>query len=46
MISFNFPILKNKLKANSKIKKQLLELINKQKSGSLKQNEDYFTDSI
>ena len=46
MISFNFPILKNKLKANSKIKKQLLELINKQKSGSLKQDDDYFTDSI
>ena len=46
MISFNFPILKNKLKQNSKIKKELLELINKQKSGSLKQDDDYFTDSI
>jgi|TARA_R100001460_G_scaffold24093_1_gene48473 hypothetical protein len=46
MISFNFPILKNKLKENSKIKKELLELINKQKSGKLEQNDEYFTDSI
>ena len=46
MINFNFPILKNKLKENSKIKKQLLELIDKQKSGKLKQNDAYFTDSI
>ena len=46
MILFNFPILKNKLKENSKIKKELLELIDKQKSGKLEQNDEYFTDSI
>lgn len=46
MISFNFPILKNKLKGNSQIKTKLLSLIDQQKSGELKQNDDYFTDSI
>ncbi len=46
MINFNFPILKNKLKQNFKIKKELLELIDKQKSGELKQNDSYYTDSI
>ena len=46
MIPFNFPILKNKLKENSKIKKELLELIDKQKSGKLEQDDEYFTDSI
>ena len=37
MINFNFPILKNKFKQNSKIKKELLKLIDEQKSGELKQ---------
>ena len=46
MISFNFPILKNKLKGNSQIKTKLLSLIDQQKSGELKQDDDYFTDSI
>jgi hypothetical protein len=40
MIPFNFPILKNKLKENSKIKKELLKLIDEQESGELKQNMD------
>jgi hypothetical protein len=39
MIPFNFPILKNKLKQNSKIKKELLKLIDEQESGELKQND-------
>jgi len=46
MIPFNFPILKNKLKQNNKIKKELLHLIDSQESGELKQNDNYFTDSI
>ena len=46
MIPFNFPILKNKFKQNSKVRKKLLELIDKQESGELKQNDDYYTDSI
>ena len=46
MIPFNFPILKNKLDVNSKIKKLLLELIDKQDSGKLKQDDEYFSDSI
>jgi|TARA_R110000803_G_scaffold39396_1_gene85022 hypothetical protein len=46
VINFNFPILKNKLKQNSRIKKELLELINKQESNFLKQDDDYFTDNI
>ena len=46
MINFNFPILKNKFKQNSKIKKELLKLIDEQKSGELKQDDSYYTDSI
>jgi hypothetical protein len=46
MILFNFPILKNKLKGNSQIKTKLLHLINQQKTGELKQKDEYYTDSI
>ena len=46
MINFNFPILKNKFKQNFKIKKELLKLIDEQKSGELKQDDSYYTDSI
>lgn len=46
MIPFNFPILKSKFKENSKVRKKVLELINKQESNSLKQNDNYFTDNI
>tara|TARA_R100000951_G_scaffold69911_1_gene58822 strand:- start:2874 stop:3455 length:582 start_codon:yes stop_codon:yes gene_type:complete len=46
MIPFNFPILKSKFKKNLKVRKKLLELINKQDSDSLKQMDAYYTDSI
>tara|TARA_R100000426_G_C4790594_1_gene98410 strand:+ start:229 stop:801 length:573 start_codon:yes stop_codon:yes gene_type:complete len=46
MINFNFPILKNKFKKHSKLKQSLLDLINNQETGSLKQFDSYYDDSI
>ena len=46
MIDFNFPILKNKFKQHSKLKQSLLDLINTQETGSLKQSDSYYGDSI
>ena len=46
MINFNFPILKSKFKQHAKLKKDLLYLINKQDTGSVKQYNSYYDDSI
>ena len=46
MIDFNFPILKNKFKKHLKLKQSLLDLINTQETGSLKQFDSYYDDSI
>ena len=46
MINFNFPILKNKFKKHLKLKQSLLNLINTQETGSLKQFDSYYDDSI
>ena len=46
MIDFNFPILKSKFKKHSKLKQSLLDLINTQETGSLKQFDSYYDDSI
>lgn len=46
MINFNFPILKNKFKDHIFLKKELLDAINEQVSDSVKQHDDYYSDTV